>query len=420
MKESTLATKIMILVLCVGVLAYMAVYLFTGFRDDLATTVAYAYSVDIGSEASALIVREETVLSDSGSYVDMVLNEGEKAARGDAVALIYSDPSALDTRQDIRNLSAEIEQLKHALYAGTESTDTTKLDSAVIDSIISLRSLAASGDLTALEDSALNLRTMVFRRDYSFGDTDAAADLARHIQEKESQLATLQKSLNQVARTVYAPAAGTFSGTVDGYETLISPDGLDSLTIAGLEDLISRTQAPKSGTAGKLITDSTWYLAAVFEGENVHNLKEGRTYTVSFSHDYYGDVPMTLERIETDGARTMAIFSARTHMKDTTLLRVQTVDIVTQQIEGIRVPRKALRVETHEVTLDNGKTVSRNSYGVYTIVGTQAEWQEVEVLYTGDTFYLVRPVDTDASVRLRAGDTVILSSSGIFDGKVVR
>ena len=78
MKESTLATKIMIAVLCIGVLAFMVVKLFTGFQDDLATTVAYTYSVDIGAEASGIIVREEVVLSDSGNYVDMVLSEGEK------------------------------------------------------------------------------------------------------------------------------------------------------------------------------------------------------------------------------------------------------------------------------------------------------------------------------------------------------
>lgn len=424
MKESTLATKIMIAVLCIGVLAFMGAKLFTGFQDDLATTVAYTYSVDIGAEASGIIVREEVVLSDSGNYVDMVLSEGEKASKGESVALIYSDPSVLDTRQAIRTLTAEIEQLNYALSSGTQNTDTTKLDDLVIASIVNLRSLTAGGDLSDLEDSALNLRTMVFRRDYSYGDTDAAADLAQLIRDKESQLATLRKSLNQVSRTVHAPASGVFSGSVDGYETLISPADLDTLTMDGLDELLHRRQTAQTGAAGKLITSSTWYLAALFEGENVHNLSEGSTYTVSFSHDYYGDVEMKLERIETDGQRTMAIFSCRTHLRDTTLLRVQSIDIVTRRLEGIRVPRKALRVETYETTLDDGTkegtTVTRNRYGVYTLVGTQAELQEVEVLYTGDTFYLVRPVDEDASVRLRAGDTVILSSSGIFDGKVVR
>jgi len=420
MKESTLSQKIMILILCVGVLAYMAVYLVIGFTDELVTTTAYTYSVNLGTEASALIVREETVLKDSGGYVDMVLGEGEKTARGQAVALIYSNPSALDTRQDIRTLTAEIEQLKYALSTGTQSTDTSRLDSMVIDSIVSLRALAAGGDLTALEDSALNLRTMVFRRDYSFGDTDAAADLAQLIRDKESQLATLTGSLNQVSKSVYAPVAGVFSGIVDGYESLISPGQLSSLTPAELDGLLSRSPGGSQTEVGKVITDSTWYLAALFDGENEYDLREGNTYTISFSHDYYGDVDMKLERLESAQNQTMAVFSCRTHLRDTTLLRVQTVDIVTSRLEGIRIPRKALRVETEKVTTEDGRTVSQNHYVVYTVVGEQAERQEVEVLYTGDTYYLVRPINEASASRLRAGDLVILSTAGIFDGKVVR
>ena len=80
MKESTLATKVMIGVLCVGVLLYLALYFILGFRDEVATTIAYHYTVDVGTEASAILVREETVLSDSGTYVDYVLSDGEKAA----------------------------------------------------------------------------------------------------------------------------------------------------------------------------------------------------------------------------------------------------------------------------------------------------------------------------------------------------
>ena len=170
---------------------FIPVYLITGFSEELVTTTAYSYSVNIGTSASALIVRDETVLSDSGRYVDQVLEEGEKASQGEAVALIYSDPSALDTRQAIRTLTAEIEQLKYALSTGTQTVDTTKLDGMVIDSIVNLRALAAGGELTDLEDSALNLRTMVFRRDYSYGDTDAAGELADVGEQIEAGTASL-------------------------------------------------------------------------------------------------------------------------------------------------------------------------------------------------------------------------------------
>ena len=420
MKESTLATKVMIGVLCVGVLLYLALYFILGFRKEVATTIAYHYTVDVGTEASAILVREETVLSDTGDYVDYVLSDGEKASANSAVALIYSDPSALDTRQEIRAVETEIRQLEYALSVGTQPVDSAKLDQQVVGSIVTLRALAAGGDLSALGDSVLNLRTMVFQRDYAYGDINAAEQIQTLIREKEDLLTTLQKSLSQVSKTVRTPASGVFAGKADGYEALITPDMLSALTMSGLDGLLNQDAPDAPDAVGKIITDSTWYLAALFDGGNTLSLTQGKTYTISFSHDYYGDVEMKLERVETNGDQTMAVFSSRTNLADVALLRIQAVNIIAEELTGIRVPRKALRVETKTITQEDGSTSQVNTYGVYTIVGTQAEWQEVNVLHTGDTYYLVEPVDEADSGRLRAGDTVILSSSGLYDGKVVR
>lgn len=421
MKESTLATKIMIGLLCAGVLVYLSLYLLLGFQEELATTTAYTYSVNQGAEATGVLVREERVLSGSGGYVELVPSEGEKTAAGDAVALVYSDASALSTQQAIQTLRAEIEQLQYALSTGTQSVDVSRLDGQVVSSIVSLRALAASGDLSDLEDSALNLRTMVFQRDYAYGDTGAAQDISQLIADKQSQLSTLNTSLSQVAQTIYAPVPGIFSGQVDGCESL-TPDLLDALTAQQLSawmDTAAAPAAPEPNAIGKLITNSTWYFAALLPGGDQLQLTQGNTYTVSFSSDFYGNVDMTLERIVPGEEQTLAIFSAHSHLSDTTLLRVQTVDVVTDTVEGIRVPRRALRVETEDMEQEDGSVKQQNTYVVYTVVGRQAERKEVEVVYTGDTFYLLRPVD-DSSTRLRAGDEVILNTSDIYDGKVVR
>lgn len=420
MKESTLATKIMIGVLCAGVLIYLGLYLLTGFQIGLTTTTAYTYSVNQGAEAVGIIVREEQVLIGSGNYVDLVPSEGERAAAGDAVALVYSDASALSTQQAIQSLGAEIEQLQYALSTGTQSVDVTRLDQQVVSSIISLRALAASGDLSDLEDSALNLRTMVFQRDYAYGDTGAASDIEQLIADKQSQLDTLTQSLSQVSQTIFAPAAGIFSGQVDGFESLITPDMLDSLTAEQLSDWLNAEPSANSNSIGKLITNSTWYFAALLPGENDLQLSQGSSYTISFSSDFYGGIAMTLERIVPGQDQTLAIFSARSNLSDTTMLRVQRVDVVTDTVEGIRIPRRALRVETEDVEQEDGSVRQQNTYVVYTVVGRQAERKEVEVVYTGDTFYLVRPVDETDTSRLRAGDEIILNTSDLYDGKVVR
>lgn len=419
MKESTFATRVMIAILCLGVAAYLAIYLVQSWGEGVVTTYAYSYSLDVGQEAEGILIREELPLSGPGGYVDQILPEGAKAGAGDPVALLYSDPSALTTRQSIRTLSAEIEQLEYALGDRAQNPDAARLDAQVISSIVSLRSLAAQGDLTALEDSALNLRSMVFKRDYAFGDANAAGQLSQLIADKQSQLAALNHSLNQVSTTVYAPVSGVYSAGADGWEGVAVPSVLDGLTAGGLDALLRQQHSPDPNAVGKLVTGSTWYFAALLKGTDT-GLQSGRRYTVNFSGDYYGQVEMTLERVALDEGRTLAVFSCRSHLADTAMLRVQTVDVITRRLEGIRVPRKALRVETETVTDEDGTVREVNHYKVYTVIRSQAWGQEVEVLYTDPNYYLVRPVDQAAANRLRAGDEVILNSSGIFDGKVVR
>lgn len=420
MRESTLATKVMIAILCLGVAVYLAVYFVRGWDEPLVTTRAYAYTQDVGMEASGILVRDETILPDAGgSYVDHILGEGEKAAAGQAAALLYTDSAALTTRQAIRTLTAEIEQLQYALDDRTQTGDASRLDGQVLDSITALRSLTAQGDLSTLDDCALNLRTMVFKRDFAYGDGSAAGQLSQLIQSKQEQLAQLNASLNQVARVVYTPASGVFSGTVDGWEGLINPSQLDDLTAQSLSALLSQTPAPVSGPVGKLITGSTWYFAALLPGTDT-GLQSGKTYSLTFSGDYYGQIPMELERVSLEEEQTLAIFSCRTHLSDTTLLRVQTVDVVIHHLEGIRIPRKALRVETVEEEQEDGSTRTVNRYKVYIVERSQSWGREVDILYTDENFYLVRPVDPSAAKRLRAGDEVILNSSDIYDGKVVR
>ena len=80
MKESTIATKVMIAILCLGVTAYLAVYFVQGWHEELVTTYAYTYSLDVGYEATGILIRTERPLMGSGGYVDQILDEGAKAA----------------------------------------------------------------------------------------------------------------------------------------------------------------------------------------------------------------------------------------------------------------------------------------------------------------------------------------------------
>ncbi len=424
MKESNLIFKVLIAVLAMGVVIYMAIYFFHGFGPGLVTANAYLHQHDIGTQAQAILIRDEQVLSGSDGYLDLLLAEGERVAQGKPVAMVYHDPSVLSTRQSIRNLEIELQQLEYTLSSSAQGNNAAQVDKQLAQAVVRLRTLSASGDLSSLEDPALELRASVLQRDYTYGGDSQASQLSGLIAEKQNHLAQLNRSLGQVSRTILAPASGVFSGETDGWESILRPDMLDKLTIDQLSSLMSQTASPDPAAAGKVITGSTWYLAALIPGDSP-NLREGWTYPVAFSNGYYGQIDMKLERIVLGEGQTMAIFSCRSHLSDTTFLRMQMVDIILQQMEGIRIPRKALRVETvtvEETDEETGDSVTKevNRYKVYTVIGSQAEEQEVDILYTGDTYYLVQPVNPSASRRLRPGDEIILSPADVYPGMVVR
>ena len=63
MKTSNLLNKIVMAVLFAGVLIYLGIYLVQSLRGGVVTVLAYADTVNVGVEATGLLVREESVVT---------------------------------------------------------------------------------------------------------------------------------------------------------------------------------------------------------------------------------------------------------------------------------------------------------------------------------------------------------------------
>lgn len=428
MKTSNLVIKLTIGLLLTVILIYFGLYIYRSFTGGLTTVRAYEDSIDVGVKISGLVVREErTLTSNSTATLDLSPNEGEKVSGGGVVATLYTSSAGLETKKSIQALEAELEQLTYAKSSSAGISDTAKTESDLLSAIAGLHASASAGDLSGLEGDTLRLRALVFKRDYAY--TGSTQELDELISRKSQQLDALRASLGAVATVISAPESGVFSAQADGYEELLYPALLEDLTALQLTGLENRSVQPPANAIGKLITSSTWYFAASAPTDEVKNLIEGGQYSISFNRDYTGQALMTLDRRGDDeGGRTLLVFSCRTGLSDTTLLRRQTADLVTEHITGLRIPRSALRAlkedQKRTVTDENGnkKTVEEEVTvtGVYTVVSRQAEFTPVTVLYQGEDYFLVEPAEPDAAGRLRAGDEILVYTAGIADGKVVR
>lgn len=426
MKQGSLNARIIMLLLLGAILLTIGVSAWNSLREIYPTVLAYTYTVSDSMEATGFLVRQESVLTGQGGTVELLPDEGEKVSRGETVALFYQSDDGLTQRQTLQQLLLEQEQLEYALAQAGGSSDSAQLSTRVADAIADLRGAASSGDLTGLESQTLELKSLIYKHSYTFNqEGDSTAALQASLDEVNAQIQTLTAQASQSTSRVTASQSGVFSGLVDGYESLITPDMLDSITPSQLEQLARQTPTENTSAIGKLITNSTWYFACTLPEEEAQRLVEGRTITVRFSRDWSGEVDMEVERMsDPEDGKVVVVLSADKFLSDTTLLRRQTVELVFDTVSGIRLPKEALRVEQQTTTdpdTEEEKQVSVT--GVYALVGQRAEFKEVTVLAEEDDYILVKAASTETPTQekkaLRAGDKIIISSGELYDGKVI-
>ena len=93
-------------------------------------------------------------------------------------------------------------------------------------------------------------------------------------------------------------------------------------------------------------------------------------------------------------------------------------DIMTKNAAASRYWRKVLERMEGLAILDD---LDSDALGVYCVVGMEARFKPVEVVYRGESFVLVRSTaeSNQETLRLRPGDEVIISANDLYDGKVV-
>lgn len=196
---------------------------------------------------------------------------------------------------------------------------------------------------------------------------------------------------------------------------------LDTMTAGQLSAISGGTAFAQETSVGKLITGDRWYFAAVVDPSTASRLQPGDTITVAFSRDFTGEVNMRVERVGSKEAEgCVLVLSSSRYLKDVTLLRFQTVELIFKQYTGIRVPKQALHMETQTtINAETKEEIQKQVLVVYAVVGHQAEKKPVEIVREGSDYYLVTPTDNTTKKRLRAGDEIIVTATDLYDGKVV-
>lgn len=426
MRESNFVTKVIAVAAFLAVMVYFATRIGGYLVDPITTIAAYYYESDDALTVSGCVVRQEELLPDNSGLVYSTRQEGERVGRGRSVATVYQSEAALSAAMQLELLEQRLEQLQYAQSAASEAQAVLKLDSSIRSGLFALKNHVVQGNLTAATAESGTLQTLVLKRDYTYSGT---GELSSQIAALEAEIRSLRASAQAGSRAITAPRSGYYASVVDGYETVLTPAALEEITPSQLRAVAPDPTAVSR--VGKLITDDTWYYAAVVAAEEAKDLTEGQEVDLRFASGLDRDITMTVHSLSrTENGERVLVLKSDRFLSITTLLRRQNAQLIFHAYGGIRVPKSALRVVTDTVPGgEEGEDREVRLTAVYCRLGRTAQIKPVQVVYEGEDYYLVSP-DPEALgaglteqqrelYTIRSGDEIIVTANELYNGKVI-
>ena len=371
--RSTPIFKILSLAVLVAVVTLLGIEGYRYFHRSVSVSVAYTGQVTDSLSVTGWVVRQETPLPDTSGTLLRQVQEGEKVHAGQTVAMAYASKSALEVVSRLEDTELKLQQLQFARSSFLDSDAALKVDSDISDSILRLHIATADGDYATATQEMSAMKTAVLKRSYSY---ESLEQIDQAIAQTRSDISTLQNQLSG-ATSVKTAVAGVYSGSTDGSEEALTPDFLTDVTPARL-DALSTGSAVKS--AGKIITDNTWYFAANIPAQQARELQVGQEVTLRLSKGLQQDTPAYVQSIsaEEDG-QVAVVLSCTRYISQVTLLRHQQGEILLREYKGLRVPSAALRMD------------EEGSLQLFCRLGAYVYSKPVDLVYRGDGFCLSAP-----------------------------
>ena len=403
-------------IIAVALVAYVFLQLMLNVSVSIDRETATYASITDRAELEAFLFRDELLIPAGASGTNCFLAEdGEKVRAGQEIVITYSDENDVKIQARISEIDKRIDILERSsLSTGASTTDIQLIDSEIDKLVLSIIRQVDKNDFDKVLREKEELLILMNRRQALIQSESYAAELASLNRERES----LTAQLTGASFITESTKSGYFYSTVDGYENSFTTETLAALTGEGFEQLANTLpdQSVISGSAGKIVLSSTWYIALALDKRTAETFTDGKNYPITFQYSNNTELNMTLERRipRTDKDMTVLVFSTKLMPEGFDYSRCQTVELPVATHEGIRVSNNAIRMK-------DGET------GVYTVVGSKIVFKKTTVLYNYGSYSICaipvnpaypnrRDIAYSSKTQLSLHDSVVTDGSDIYDG----
>lgn len=402
--DRTLTTKLVTAVLAVFLLVTIISQFFVGSEHSYRTEVALKYDSQDTIEFYGVFARNEhTVSRETSGIMQYEHEDGSKVGKNSVVASTYSSVSDIALTAEIKNLQTRIDTLTDAQsLAGTDNSQIEAFDKLITEKHSKLMQAISDGDYSSVSDIKYELLNLQSKRDMVKGKV---TDYSSVISSLNAKIKTLEGRISASSIQVLAEETGYFVSSIDGYESKITYDNIESITPSQIAETVKtpNLSSASGNVIGKIIEDYKWKLAATFTEGQAAVLTENTNVQIIVGADQ-SEITAKVENIEKYDNDYVVVFSADDLNSVIASSRIGRFKLLVDSYNGIRIASSAIHFDKD------------NKIGVYIKSGSQAEFVRIDRIYSSEDYVIVRDT-TDKSGYLSLYDNVIVEGKDLYDGK---
>lgn len=375
MRQQSFIGKLAVTVIAIVALVYFGYHMYNVSGGQIETIDAVSVTAVDKINLTGVFIREQYPIEwQSQDMSEFLIDDGEKVASGQRVALLFSDSESRQQYAKYKELSSKLEALEESEAYLFDVADSAKLSLLIKSAVSDYTDAQIGGDISKISDATYQLNSLI----------DLQKNNISTKEEYETELSTLRNEVKAYSNASYSgsylksPTAGYFFKSSDGFDERYMPKNLDNLTCGDIRAAVDNAGNTLNYATGKVVAGFEWYFAAEIDESQVKKLKSVGSVKIAFPQVSTATEPAELIEIRTqDDGKSLAIFKS-THMNEQLLMsRVQQAEIILGNYTGIKIPKTSIR--------QNGGV-----WGVYCLVGEDKVFKEIKWVYETDSYYIVK------------------------------
>lgn len=389
-------------------LFYMGFHIYRGFSGSAVTEIVKMVTAYETVDTTGLVFRDETVVDKKADgYFYYTVADGNRVSKNGTIANVF--PSLQDAlgQQELDLLDQEIDTLTSINEQGTTHRANLSSINQQINKIwLSISRAAQSSQYVDITEDRAELLALLNKKQLTVGKV---SDYTERLATLKARREQLEASFTKATDRIVSPVAGYFISRVDGFETILSIDGVESLSVEQLQACLTMEPTAVGESVGKVVGDYEWYMACIVPLEQTAFIKKGTALEVRLPFVMNGTVPAQVVAVNKGAGDNAAVVLQCTHMSgELSAIRQEQVELRLTSYTGLRVPDKAIRFNEAQEP------------GVFVQDGNYLSFRRIRVLYHDEkqSFSVCEVVDETGFLELY--DRIVTEGEDLYDGKLVR